>query len=376
MSFRELERGLRDRLARAGTQSADPFVFESDDVREIDFSRSPLVLLGAGSVIAQPFVAYALRNFKVAALIDTRLAGTEIGGMEVAGAGVLRDILTRYPSAVGVMCCQSDEAVDYFLGCWGDAPHPVMSLFQAARRTPHSYYPDFAAPDEIGACLDKGLSAIADPVGRTVLCSVLLHRLSWEYKWLAAVRLPCADMYFHTDALAVDRDEILVDGGAYDCDTIRSFLRATGGAYRHIHAFEADPGNFPRLQAGSRGIADLTLHAQGLWSGGGVARFHSGGLGGSLDQEGEVEVSLVALDDLDLGPVSFIKADIEGAEVPALRGARHTIERHKPKLAICAYHKPDDIVTIIDAIQDIRDDYRFTLRHHSPFYRDTVIYAE
>ena len=64
------------------------------------------------------------------------------------------------------------------------------------------------------------------------------------------------------------------------------------------------------------------------------------------------------VDSLSLPRVDFIKMDIEGAECKALAGARCTLQRWKPRLAICTYHLPDDPKEIVDLVRSIRPDYQ------------------
>lgn len=72
---------------------------------------------------------------------------------------------------------------------------------------------------------------------------------------------------------------------------------------------------------------------------------------------------------------SFIKMDIEGAEARALDGARRTIARHRPRLAISAYHQPGDLWNLLRQIRSWDLGYRFHLRGHSFNGFDTVLYA-
>ena len=73
--------------------------------------------------------------------------------------------------------------------------------------------------------------------------------------------------------------------------------------------------------------------------------------------------------------VGFIKMDIEGAEYGALHGAAETIKRDKPFLAICVYHKPGDVLAIMDYCHKLVPEYKFWLRHYGVSWTETVLYA-
>jgi hypothetical protein len=87
-------------------------------------------------------------------------------------------------------------------------------------------------------------------------------------------------------------------------------------------------------------------------------------------------VDIYSLDDYfrDI-PVTFIKADVEGYEMRCLCGAASVIKRDKPKMALCVYHKPEDIFDFIEYISTIVPEYKFKLRHHSRNWTETVLYA-
>jgi hypothetical protein len=75
--------------------------------------------------------------------------------------------------------------------------------------------------------------------------------------------------------------------------------------------------------------------------------------------------------------VTFIKADIEGAEMEMLKGAKETILKNKPKLAICIYHSDEDMLQIAEWIHNIVPEYKLYVRMHGkyPAGYETVLYA-
>ena len=74
-------------------------------------------------------------------------------------------------------------------------------------------------------------------------------------------------------------------------------------------------------------------------------------------------------------PITYMKMDIEGAEMHALRGAERQIAKNKPKLAVSVYHKIGDLFEISSYLRTLVPEYRFYLRHHSYAGDDTVLYA-
>ena len=79
---------------------------------------------------------------------------------------------------------------------------------------------------------------------------------------------------------------------------------------------------------------------------------------------------------LDMKP-TFIKMDIEGAEIAALDGLKNTISNRKPKMAICIYHSLSDFREVPLKILELNPEYQISIRNHDHLYCliETVCYA-
>ena len=120
---------------------------------------------------------------------------------------------------------------------------------------------------------------------------------------------------------------------------------------------------------------------KGAWDSETTLTFYEGNGGSSsFDHispsfEKAVHIDVTAVDKVVKEPITYMKMDIEGSELRALHGAQEQISRNYPSLAISVYHKTEDILDIWNYLRDITPDYRFYIRHHSPCWDDTVLYA-
>ena len=73
--------------------------------------------------------------------------------------------------------------------------------------------------------------------------------------------------------------------------------------------------------------------------------------------------------------ITFLKMDIEGAEVQALQGAARTVRETKPTLAVCVYHRLSDLWRIPLYLHELVPQYKLYLRHYTDMPTETVCYA-
>jgi FkbM family methyltransferase len=164
--------------------------------------------------------------------------------------------------------------------------------------------------------------------------------------------------------------DIVLDCGASDGDFTRQALQS--GA-QTVVAIEISPSSaecIRRNTASEMAAGRVIVYPKGVWDKDDTMTLNvddTNFAANSVVMHSEsshpsVQVQLTTIDELvaelKLPRVDFIKMDIEGAEVPALAGARETIARFKPRLAIATEHKPDDEYTIPAAVRKIRADYR------------------
>ena len=165
--------------------------------------------------------------------------------------------------------------------------------------------------------------------------------------------------------------DIAIDGGAYDGATSRDFTMQ--GA--KVFAFEMSAENYPKCLDRAEKY-NFTIENLGLSKQEGEEFYFQNGTG-STKGRGNLVAKFIDLDTYvsrkNLPRVDYIKLDIEGAELDMLHGAAKTISRWKPKMAVSAYHKPEDLWTLANYIKSIRPDYEFKFRHYRIDYTDYML---
>lgn len=187
--------------------------------------------------------------------------------------------------------------------------------------------------------------------------------------------------YFPPDLFRLLPDEVVVDCGAFNGDTIRFLLSEVGPNFKAIHAIEADAVSLRQLHdylstLDTAVVAKIHVHTCAVGETRGVLRFSMSGAATSRADDLGVDVSCIPLDDLFANEtVTLIKMDIEGAEYGSLRGAADIIGRDHPILAICVYHTQNDIWRIPLLLRSMHPGYHFFLRAYDGDGFQSVLYA-
>lgn len=183
----------------------------------------------------------------------------------------------------------------------------------------------------------------------------------------------------YLDVFEPRSNEIYVDAGAFDGADTFAFCRWTDWKYKKIYTFEPIKSMCDVIQkrVKTENVLNVEVYNNAVWDKQEILMFTEAGASSSQNGGGRVEISAIDIDFVvKEEKVSFIKMDVEGSELKALQGAKQTIIKNRPRLAICIYHKPEDIIEIPFYILSLVPDYKFYIRHYSSHMWETVLYAE
>ena len=345
------------------------------DLKALQERVGPIIMYGAGSYAGDVYRFLRKHNVKVTACcVDAayvKVGQTFVDGLPVTA---LEDVLEAHPDAAIVIGFNDYRKARQSLKRLGVN---MSSYFFDAPNQYGFFDYDYIVQHEKE--FQDTYDMLQDDLSRKVFTTFINAKLSGDPNDL--YDLADLNQYF-SDPVQLTDHETFIDCGAFDGDTIASFRKNTHDKYRKIIALEPDKENYESLLHNliTTEAQNVETYNVGAWSEKATLTFSSeantativGGRGGVDD----VSITAEKIDDL-VGdqPVSFLKMDIEGAEYPALQGARQTIQRDHPLLAICAYHKPDDLIVLPRYIKELYPGYKLYLRHHQLMSWEMVLYA-
>lgn len=217
---------------------------------------------------------------------------------------------------------------------------------------------------------------LADDQSRYVMEKVLRGRMSARYSDFEDART--GEFYYPSDLFTFNDEEIMVELGSYDGETLQEFIDLCPN-FKRAYCFEADRVCVNKLNKLAKPYGErIKVIPKIAWDRHEMLDFISSeGMGSSkVTTQGNGDLLETALVDEEVTEkISYMKMDIEGSEMRALLGSRQQIRQNKPRLAISVYHRNEDIVDIPQFLLSLRPDYRLYLRHHGWDDNDTVLYA-
>jgi FkbM family methyltransferase len=314
---------------------------------------------------------------------NTRLWGSQKDGIAAMSPA---EAAARYKDSaafvVAIYNSAAPRAQLQSLGCTRIVPYPVL-FWKHWRTMPRE--DRLELPSRIlerAGEMAAGYELLSDERSRREFEAQIRWRCRLDYDCLPRADDP-REMYFPASLFTVLPEEVFVDCGAYDGDSIRTFLEASGGQFGRIYAWEADERNrgalrryLEELSPATAGRVEILPYAVGARNE--TVRFCSEGTVGSRvaeDGAGQ-EVECRTIDSV-LGNAgsTLIKMDIEGAEPEALRGAADTMAQWRPVIAACVYHKCEHLWEIPQLLKAGNPEYRIFLRRYAEDCWETVYYA-
>ncbi|WP_321778176.1 FkbM family methyltransferase [Sulfurimonas sp.] len=214
---------------------------------------------------------------------------------------------------------------------------------------------------------------LEDEKSKEVFTKVINFKISFDLEFMNGFTNDHEGQYFDKEIVPDIKNITFVDGGGYVGDTAARVIK-NHSDFKKIYLIEPISEN---LAIASRDLAEfknIEFIPLGLSNKKTTLHFNEEKSFSSIYGNGTQSVEVDKLDNIIKEKVDFIKLDIEGAEQDAIQGAKKTIKKYKPVLAICIYHKAQDWYKIPQMLLEMNSDYKVYLRHYMEGIFESVLY--
>lgn len=316
--------------------------------------------------------------------------GEKFGGLDVISTDKFIEIAKKDPAIVAINCCRFDYSRRFFDEICRSQNIACLNHEQVTRLFSLNSTLDYRLSDwasDIYSRVDEFLALenrLADHYSKETLLRVLTFHVTANPEWYLNISRPYSTLYFRSGLLNFSDDERFVDCGASIGESTEALIGITQSKLQRIWMIEPDKFNIKTLQKLLRKYepshlhGKISLHPFAAGECDAEAYFHHmgghGGLISTVDNPALDKVEIRPIDSIIDDTPTFIKMDIEGAELSALKGSTAAIKAGLPKLAISAYHRSTDLLDIPAFLDAIAPGYKVGLRHHTEDRWDTCLY--
>lgn len=340
---------------------------EKDIIIDLRKEKLPLVMWGAGS--SAPEVKYYLKKHGIIisdVFVDDEYYTENLmfNDKSVISYSMLKEKYDKVNVILGNSYYEKKEILEK-----RSAIEHVFCLFSISynifEKTPlteiEQYITEFESVYEL----------LEDDKSKKNLLAFLKTRVSGNNKYIIDI-FEKETNFFHNNIFKIGRDEIYLDVGAFDGDTIRLFLKENDGYYKYIYALEPDENNYNKLEnfVNKNLLKDIQLKKVGAWNQKKELFFSSENQVSGVVEENKVVTSdilykvLVApLDDMFdyKDNVTIVKINyLEGVK-EAVEGAKNILKNQTPKLAITLGFDCRNIRSIPLLVKKINPEYKIYL---------------
>ncbi|MEJ6395944.1 FkbM family methyltransferase [Gymnodinialimonas sp. 2305UL16-5] len=214
---------------------------------------------------------------------------------------------------------------------------------------------------------------LSDEISRSTLRKLFKFRHSYDLDSLDGFTDREKEQYFDPILDIKEDSPVFLDVGGFDGFTTQEFIRRYP-KFKASYVFEPEPDNFQVCIDAKAQHENVTVFPFGASDENRKIRFTADGSASRISDDGDMTLEVRRIDDVIDTDVTFIKMDIEGAEQQAIRGAKATIAKHRPHMAISVYHRPSDFWEIPKLVLSISPNYKVYLRHYTESIYETIMY--
>lgn len=343
------------------------FVIEKASVWErLEHTTKPIVLYGMGNGADKILNWCEEHGVKVQGVFasDEFVRGQAFRGFKVERYADIKARLGEELLVVIAFASERPEVLERFaqLAAEQETLAPHLPLFEESETVSLAWLAKHAE------ALQDVYERLADEQSRKVFANTLNYKLSGKINYLFECTTKReADL---RELIAPSQEECYLDLGAYNGDTIQELGRLANWQWQQVVAVEPDRRNCRKLRVLAEELQQCGLavevHEAGIWDRKGEISFSdSGGRQSTFVGAAKRVVPVTTIDAVAAGrPISYIKMDVEGAEVQALQGGAMTIAMCQPKLFVAAYHYDADLFRLPQMLWQLVPAYKLYLRKH------------